>query len=139
MNSITSVNTAAHQLLQLQMCKPSIVTNLREMGRLLHRISVHECLNSLEELIAFEEPPIDFPKLEILDVSHNSIPFVHQSIVRSNIVRESVYVCVCVRVCEYRSQYPIYICSHRHNVRTRRRDVLDAILSKTDFVLSSRG
>ena len=53
------------------------------MSTRLERITIHNTLNSLEELLAFEEAPIPWPKLRELDCSNNSIPEIHKSMVRS--------------------------------------------------------
>ena len=53
------------------------------MSSRIERIIIHNTLNSLEELLAFEEEPIPWPRLRELDCSNNSIPEIHKSMVRN--------------------------------------------------------
>ncbi len=69
-------------ILQMDLCKPSYISEMANVSTRLEKVVVHRTLNSLEELLAFEEAPIPWPRLAELDASHNSIPEIHPSIVR---------------------------------------------------------
>lgn len=66
----------------MELVKPSLFVNIHAVSTRIEQIVIHNTLNSLEELLAFEELPIKWPRLVDLDCSNNSIPEIHKSVVR---------------------------------------------------------
>lgn len=59
-----------------------MITNLSYLRKTIQKLSVHNSLNSLEELLDFEiDNRESWPNLIELDCSHNNIPKIDESIV----------------------------------------------------------
>ena len=68
--------------LEIQRVKPHLILDCAKISDQLCSLTVHESLNSLEELLDndIEQPP-SWTHLRTLDCSHNNIPFIDASMV----------------------------------------------------------